>query len=133
MAKARKHSTALSWITSEAKRLRRKDNDRRTWKQYVAQASAIYAKKHKGKSPVGRKHKVSGQVTKSKSHTDKNKFRNVDISIGAISHHITVARHALEGKLKDEWLKHYNAPTKTAKKKHAKKIAELKSKIQKLK
>ena len=47
---------ALEWITKEAKKLR-KDYPKRfaTWKEYVAQASAIYASKHKGKSPVGKK------------------------------------------------------------------------------
>lgn len=47
---------ALEWITKEAKKLR-KDFPKRfaTWKEYVAQASAIYASKHKGKSPVGKK------------------------------------------------------------------------------
>jgi hypothetical protein len=48
--------SALSWIIKEAKRLRRKYPNRfREWKQYVAQASAIYASKHKGKSPIGKK------------------------------------------------------------------------------
>lgn len=47
---------ALEWITKEAKKLR-KDYPKRfaTWREYVAQASAIYASKHKGKSPVGKK------------------------------------------------------------------------------
>ena len=55
--------TALQWITKEAKSIRRKYPKRfATWREYVAQASAIYAKKHKGKSTVGkkRKKKVSG-------------------------------------------------------------------------
>lgn len=44
--------SALTWITNEAKRLRRKYPKRfKTWREYVKQASAIYAKKHKGKSP----------------------------------------------------------------------------------
>jgi len=56
MAKAkRKISPALKWIITEAKKLRRKDHSRKEWKNYVAQASAIYAKKHHGKSPVGKK------------------------------------------------------------------------------
>lgn len=53
---ARKRSKALDWILDEAKRLRQKYPDRfKTWREYVAQASAIYASKHGGKSPVGRK------------------------------------------------------------------------------
>lgn len=48
--------TALKWIVTEAKKLKKKFPKRfSTWKEYVAQASAIYAKKHKGKSPVGKK------------------------------------------------------------------------------
>lgn len=51
---------ALTWITREAKRLRRRFPKRfKTWREYVGQASAIYAAKHKGRSPVGRK-KLSG-------------------------------------------------------------------------
>lgn len=49
--------TALKWITNEARKLRTKDKGRKEWKKYVAQASAIYASKHKGKSPIGKKHK----------------------------------------------------------------------------
>lgn len=53
--------TALSWIVKEAKSLRRKfphryDHLANPWRDgYIAQASAIYAKKHKGRSPVGKK------------------------------------------------------------------------------
>ena len=51
--------TALQWIVSEAKKLKKKYPKRFTeWKEYVAQASAIYANKHKGKSPVGKKKKI---------------------------------------------------------------------------
>ena len=48
--------TALEWIIKEAKALRKKFPKRfKTWTEYVKQASAIYATKHKGKSPVGKK------------------------------------------------------------------------------
>lgn len=53
-----KKNSALTWIIKEAKHLRAKDHNRKTWKEYVSQASAIYASKHKGKSPVGKKRKV---------------------------------------------------------------------------
>jgi hypothetical protein len=46
--------TALQWIIKEAKILRKK-SPKIEWKKAVAQASAIYASKHKGKSPVGKK------------------------------------------------------------------------------
>jgi hypothetical protein len=56
--------TPLKWIVNEAKKLKKQYPNRfKKWTDYVAQASAIYASKHKGKSPVGKKHKVSG-VTK---------------------------------------------------------------------
>jgi hypothetical protein len=48
--------TALQQIIKEAKILRKK-NPKMEWKKAVAQASAIYSSKHKGKSPVGKKHK----------------------------------------------------------------------------
>lgn len=49
---------ALKWIVNEAKKLRREYPRRyKKWKDYVAQASAIYASKHGGKSPVGKKHR----------------------------------------------------------------------------
>jgi len=48
--------TALQSIIKEAKSLRSKYPKRfAKWTEYVAQASAIYASKHKGKSPVGKK------------------------------------------------------------------------------
>lgn len=81
--------SALKWITAEAKKIRRQYPKRfKTWREYVAQASAIYASKHKGKSPVGKKHpkKVSG-VKKTKkparnygSHKD-TKSHNVNIRV----------------------------------------------------
>ena len=56
--------TALQWIIKEAKSLKKKYPKRfTTWKEYVAQASAIYASKHKGKSPVGKKKKTVGKLS----------------------------------------------------------------------
>lgn len=77
--------TALKWITTEAKKLKKQYPKRfAKWTEYVAQASAIYASKHKGKSPVGKK-KV-GAVKKKAAHkkvngyegtSKKGKFTNV--------------------------------------------------------
>lgn len=65
--------TALKWIVKEAKSIKKKFPKRfNTWREYVAQASAIYASKHKGKSPVGKK-KVAGYVTTKR----KGKITNV--------------------------------------------------------
>ena len=52
--------TALQQIIKEAQAIRRK-SPKMEWKKAVAQASAIYASKHKGKSPVGKK-KVAKKV-----------------------------------------------------------------------
>jgi len=61
-------STALLWIVKEAKKLRRQFPHRfKQWKDYVAQASAIYASKHGGKSPVGKKHKRVGNIGKGRT------------------------------------------------------------------
>lgn len=80
--------TALKWITTEAKKLRKQYPKRfATWREYVAQASAIYASKHKGKSPVGKKHKVGAvkkaakkSPVKSEYHKD-TKSHNVNIRV----------------------------------------------------
>jgi hypothetical protein len=58
--------TALKSIIKEAKSLRAKYPKRFTkWTDYVKQASAIYATKHKGKSPVGKK-KTTKKIIKKK-------------------------------------------------------------------
>ena len=56
--------TALQVIIKEAKAIRSK-SPKMEWKKAVAQASAIYASKHKGKSPVGKK-KIVKKVAKKK-------------------------------------------------------------------
>lgn len=56
--------TALQNIIKEAKSLRKKFPKRfAKWTDYVKQASAIYASKHKGKSPVGKKKIVKKKIT----------------------------------------------------------------------
>jgi protein TonB len=59
--------TALQNIIKEAKSLRAKYPKRYSkWTDYVKQASAIYASKHKGKSPVGKKKTTKKKVIKKK-------------------------------------------------------------------
>jgi len=58
--------TALQSIIKEAKVIRKK-SPKMEWKKAVAQASAIYASKHKGKSPVGKKHAVKKKAAKKKA------------------------------------------------------------------
>jgi hypothetical protein len=55
--------TALQQIIKEAQSIRRK-SPKMEWKKAVAQASAIYASKHKGKSPVGKKKAIKKTATK---------------------------------------------------------------------
>jgi hypothetical protein len=73
--------SALQWIVKEAKKIKKEYPNRfKTWREYVAQASAIYASKHKGKSPVGKKkavtkkHHVKKKVgaVKKRKPTEKN-------------------------------------------------------------
>ena len=81
--------TALQVIIKEAQAIRRK-SPKMEWKKAVAQASAIYASKHKGKSPVGKKKavkKVAKKVVRKKAtkkatslHKD-TKSHNVKISV----------------------------------------------------
>lgn len=71
---------ALRWIITEAKSLRRKHPKRfDTWREYVAQASAIYASKHKGKSPVGKKRKVGAVKFIEKKETKRTKPRTIRV------------------------------------------------------
>lgn len=98
-------ANGLQWIIREAKHLRRKDRNRREWRDYIKQASAIYAQKHKGRSPVGkprkktrrrrvvvrtkkvvRRRRVRGVSTRSKSHVDKNRI-TANIQVGSMSAH----------------------------------------------
>jgi hypothetical protein len=56
--------TVLQNIIKEAKSLKKKFPKRfAKWTDYVKQASAIFASKHKGKSPVGKKKVVKKKVT----------------------------------------------------------------------
>lgn len=57
--------TALQWIVKEAKSIKKAYPNRYAkWTDYVKQASAIYATKHKGKSPVGKKKAVKKTAKK---------------------------------------------------------------------
>jgi len=72
--------TALQSIIKEAKSLKKQYPKRYAkWTDYVKQASAIYASKHKGKSPVGKKRNVGAAKPVSK-HKD-TKSHNVNIRV----------------------------------------------------
>lgn len=81
--------TALQSIIKEAQALRKK-SPKMEWKKAVAQASAIYASKHKGKSPVGKKKtKKVGAVKKAaKKHTHCGKVKKYVRKDGRVKSHL---------------------------------------------
>lgn len=98
--------TALQQIIKEAKILRKK-NPKMEWKKAVAQASSIYARKHKGKSPVGKKHKkVARKKAAKKVGTVKRKVaRKKKPSEQSILNKIHRVKHDVE-KLDEAQHKH---------------------------
>ncbi len=141
-------ANALQWIISEAKHLRAKDRNRKAWKDYVAQASAIYARKHKGKSPVGkprktgyrkqlaRKRRVSSITTASRTHTDKNRI-TANIQVGrlgaATAGHLTSElKRRITEKINYLVLRKYHATKKRDKTKLQKQISAEHAKLRKL-
>lgn len=100
------------------------------------------AKKKKAKKAASRKprkaqarKRITGIKPKPRKRSAgaRSRPRPRSVKIGSVTQHIAIARHGLENQLKDQMLRQYNATTKTAKRKIGKKIAELKSKIHKLK
>jgi hypothetical protein len=72
--------TALQVIIKEAKAIRKK-SPKMEWKKAVAQASAIYASKHKGKSPVGKKKVVKKKASKKVGTVHLAKSTNENIKL----------------------------------------------------
>lgn len=138
---------ALKWITTEAKKIKKAHPKRfKTWAEYVKQASAIYASKHKGKTPVGKKHKISGVKKKrakkpseqsilNKIHKVKKDVEKLDeaqhkhMSIGKIK---SAGIGALKHKYGTLAAKRVTEKTKRGKKAIAKELREIASKIKKL-
>lgn len=149
--------TALQWIVKEAKKIKKEYPKRfAKWTDYVAQASAIYAKKHKGHSPVGKKkakvgavkkkaavkkvahkkpHKISEKSILNKIHKVK---KDVDMLDEAQHKHMSI------GAIKSKALHHYKVKyghistkkmlekTKRGKAKLIKELKEIESKIKKI-
>jgi len=81
--------TALQQIIKEAKIIRKKYPNK-AWKDAVKQASAIYASKHKGKSPVGKKKKIGKYVATKKSGSKTTViYRNKKVSSKAPKKSVT--------------------------------------------
>ena len=90
--------TALQWIVKEAKSLKKSYPKRFTkWTDYVKQASAIYASKHKGKSPIGKKKVIKKvavkKAAKKKVGVIKKKAVKKTISKKPISTHKDTKSH----------------------------------------
>ena len=130
--------TALKWITTEAKKLKKK-YPKKEWKDLVKQASAMYAAKHKGKSPVGKKKtkKSIGAVKKkatkkvaTKTHKDtKNHNVNIRVVSGTVA---GVASHGvklLEHKISVAYAKTLSAHTVKERNKYKKLIATYKKQL----
>ena len=98
--------TALQWIIKEAKILRKK-SPKMEWKKAVAQASAIYASKHKGKSPVGKKHKkvVRKKAAKKVGTVKRKVAKKKKPSEQSILNKIHIVKHNVE-KLDEAQHKH---------------------------
>lgn len=143
MAKKRKISNALSWIVKEAKKLKREYPKRfAAWKDYVAEASAIYKSKH-GSTPVGRSHKKVGTMPRKKTATKRKRIvRSIHRlhraegrairKLGTVSGFVGKAKLLLEKKIGHEEVKRFKSKTKRARKKISKRISALKTQYRKL-
>lgn len=146
MSKKRKMSPALSWIIKEAKKLKREYPNRfKKWTDYVAQASAIYSSKHRGKSPVGHKHKKLSGMAKQKKSSSKRRaavkrVKRLHASEGraikrlsAIGSAKRTYKKRLESHLYDQVINRFKLSerkgTKTRRKKISKKISEIRRKL----
>jgi hypothetical protein len=138
--------TALKWITTEAKKLKKAHPHRfKTWAEYVKQASAIYKSKHKAKKPVSKKHKISGVKKKAKKPSEKsilNKIHKVKRDVEKLDEaqhkHMSIGKikSAGIGALKHKYgslaAKRITEKTKRGKNAIAKELRSIASKIKKL-
>lgn len=101
-------ASALKWIVKEAKRLKAAYPRRfKKWTDYVAQASAIYARKHKGRSPVGKKkRKISSVKFIEKGETKRTKPKRV-VKVTRTKRG-TFKKFATVGNISDQWRFHNN-------------------------
>lgn len=145
--------TALAWIVKEAKSLRRKYPERfvgkNAWRRYVAQASAIYASKHRGRSPVGKKKRKrigSTKFVERSESTSTRPSRTIRVTrtragryksfhaIGAVpaGHLKAELKRRKFDSLNKAVIAHYHATTAREKKKTMKRVRLLKKEISKL-
>jgi hypothetical protein len=127
--------SALKQIVTRAKQIYKKGG---TWKGAIKKAGAEYRGKRR-KSPA-KKRKV-GSAPKKKSARKKivrrvkalHKAEGRAIkSLGSVSSHLTSAKRLITNKIGEEETKKFKAKKEGAKKKIAKRIAELKSRYRKI-
>lgn len=116
--------SALQWIIKEAKKIKKEYPNRfTTWREYVAQASAIYASKHKGKSTVGKKKAVTKKHNVKKKVGAVKKLKSKHISESKVLHEIEKVKHDikfLENLQKQHMMKkHKTSIGATIRKKHS--------------
>lgn len=135
-------SQVFKRVTKEAKRLRAKDKNRKSWLDYMRQAWAIEKRKHPAKPAkkptTKRKRKVGNiavNVSPQRVTTRKTaKTYNVPTSpaVGSLGSHLAASRQILEdriGKLTGRYLR---ATTKSERKRLLKEINDVKRQLKRL-
>jgi hypothetical protein len=141
---SKKKSTALTWIVAEAKKLKREFPNRfKKWTDYVAQASAIYSKKHGGKSPVGHKRKKTVGMPKThKRSTARKAIRAARRAhaaegralrkLGTVKSYVGKAKDKIKKDIAVQEIRKLSTTKKRMRKKIQKKINEKKAILRKL-
>lgn len=134
-------NSALKKINAEVKRIKKK-HPGRSHKAAQKEAGRLYRAGKLGKcrkktgirklKRKGHPRRMGGVKTISKSHVDRNRFKNVDIQIGSAVRHISAAKKILATDIGKLEYRKFAANTKTAKKKIAKRIREKKSQYNRL-
>jgi len=89
-------------------------------------------KSHTRKKAARPKRRVGAVNTKSRTHTDANKFKSVNIGIGSVAGHLSAARRLQVHKLGILEAKKFTAKTAKAKRHLTKQIVKAKATIRKI-
>jgi hypothetical protein len=132
----------LKAITTRAKIIRRSQGG--SWKAALKKAGAEFRAKGSTKKRSGTRKRstrkkvgivwpagVGGNVTKSRSHTDKNRITN-NFQIGTVAGHLSQAKKMIADKIADKERQKFITPLKRNKRKIQKEISELKKQYRKL-
>lgn len=132
-------SNTLKKITTRAKQIYAKGG---TWRGAIKKAGAEYRGTKKHRRSTTKKHRrkkvgivwpagVGGNVTKSRSHTDKNRITN-NFQIGTISGHLSEAKKMIADKIAAKEVQKFTTKLKRNKRKIQKEISALKKQYRKL-